>query len=265
MSKPSISSTRLETMWRCGEQYRRRYVEHEVIPPGIALLVGTGVHAGAQTNFAQKIETHVDLPIDEVIEAAVAGFESRLRKESYELTREEASRGARRVIAEATDQVAAMAEILAIEVVADYQPVAVEVATLVELPGPMNMIMVTDLRDDEGRVTDFKTAGRKKSPDEVHRSTQLTAYAVAYRVDMGCDPTEVRLDTLLKTKKVERQVLVSRRDDADYDVLAARIDATVKAIEAGIYVPTSPTNWQCSERWCGYARTCPYFSQRTSS
>lgn len=264
MSKPYISSSRMETFWRCGEQYRRRYEENEIIPPGIALLVGSGVHTGAETNFRQKIETHVDLPIDDVIDAAIAGFESRIHRDSFELTAEEQSRGAKRVIAEATDQVAAMAEILAVEVVPDYQPIAVEVATLIELPGTHDLLTITDLRDDQGRVTDFKTAGRKKNQHEVDSSMQLTAYAAAYRKDHGNDPAEVRLDTLLKTKRVDRQLLVSRRDESDYEVLGNRIDSTLAAINAGIFTPTSPTNWQCSERWCGYARTCPFFSKRKS-
>lgn len=265
MIKPHMSSSRLETFWRCGEQYRRRYEERHIIPPGIVLLVGTGVHVGAETNFRQKIESHVDLPIDDVIDAAVAGFETRLRKESFELTTEEQSIGARRVIADATDQVAAMAEILAIEVAPDYQPIDVEVATLIELPTTSHdLLTVTDLRDDQSRVTDFKTAGRKKNQQEADSSIQLTAYAAAYRADKGEDPKEVRLDTLLKTKRVDRQLLVSHRDESDYEVLANRIDATLAAINAGIFTPTSPTNWQCSERWCGYARTCPFFSKRKS-
>lgn len=263
--KPHLSASQLETFWRCGEQYRRRYIERERIPPGIVLLVGSGVHIGAETNFKQKIDSHVDLPIDDIIDAAVNGFETRIRKDSFELTTEESSIGARKVIAQAKDQVAAMAEILAIEVVADYQPTEVEVTTLIEMPEcSHDLVTVTDVRDDRSRVVDFKTSGRKKNLQEVHASIQLTAYAAAYRADHGTDPAAVMLDTLLKNKRVDRQVLTSQRDVTDYVVLAERIDATLQAINAGIYTPTSPLNWQCSERWCGYARTCPFFSKRTS-
>lgn len=262
--KPHMSSSRMETFWRCGEQYRRRYVEKHIVPPGIALLVGTGLHVGSEVNFKQKIHTHCDLPIDDIVDAAVSGFEKRIHNESYELTSEESAVGARKVIAQAKDLVANMAEIFAVDVAPDYQPVAVEVTTLIELPGTHDLVTVTDLRDDQGRVTDFKSAGRKKSQQEADSSTQLTAYAAAYGMDHGHDPVEVRLDTLLKNKRVDRQVLVSHRDASDYLVLANRIDATVAAINAGIFTPTSPTNWQCSERWCGYARTCPFFSKRKS-
>lgn len=264
MTKPTVSISRLETFWRCGEQYKRRYVNNEIVPPGISLLVGTGLHGGSEHNFRQKIDSHVDLPIDDIVDAAVASFEIRLWKEDLMLTREEESIGAKKVIAQATDMVAAMAEIYAIEVAPDYQPIAVEAVTLVELPGSRDLITVTDLRDDQGRVVDFKTAGRRKSQDEVDGSQQLTAYAVAFAKEEGRYPTEVRLDTLLKNKKVDRQILSSRRDDDDALVLAARIDSTLAAIDAGVFTPTSPNNWQCSERWCGYARTCPFYPKRKS-
>ncbi|TXH55787.1 MAG: hypothetical protein E6Q97_08060 [Desulfurellales bacterium] len=263
MPKPYLSSSRLETFWRCGEQYRRRYEERHIVPPGIALLVGTGLHVGSETNFRQKIESHVDLPIDDVIDAAVAGFETRLHKDSFELTSEEQSIGAKKIIAQAKDQVAALAEIHAIEQAPDYQPIAVEAVTLIELPGTTHdLLTVTDLRDDMGRVVDLKTSGAAKTQHEVDASIQLTAYAAAYRADYGVDPTEVRLDVLKKTKRVDRQILKSTRGEADYLVLANRIDATLAAINAGIFTPTSPISWQCSERWCGYARTCPYFAKK---
>ncbi len=155
----------METFWRCGEQYRRRYVEKHIVPPGISLLVGTGLHVGSEVNFKQKIHTHRDLPIDDVVDAAVSGFEKRIHNESYELTSEESAIGARKVIAQAKDLVANMAEVFAVDVAPDYQPVAVEVTTLIELPGTHDLVTVTDLRDDQGRVTDFKSAG-ERSPSK---------------------------------------------------------------------------------------------------
>lgn len=279
--RSNISASALETFWRCGEAYRRRYVEREIIPPGFALMIGSSLHKGAEENFRQKIETHEDLPVDDIVEAAVAEFQSRTTGGDFVLTSEEESIGARKVIGAYTDLVADMADIHARVQAPDYQPIAVEVSTLIELPNASrDLLTVTDLRDDQGRVVDFKTALRKKSRSEVETSTALTAYAAAYRVDFGRDPSSVRLDTVLKprlstsssssTRKRKttrdsdhRQVLEATRGEPHYLVLAERIDATVRAIEAGIFTPTSPTAWQCSQKWCGYARTCPFYTKRS--
>jgi hypothetical protein len=45
---------------RCGEQYRRRYLENEIIPPGISARIGSGVHKAAEINFRAKIQTGED-------------------------------------------------------------------------------------------------------------------------------------------------------------------------------------------------------------
>jgi hypothetical protein len=35
--KPALSISQLDMLSRCGEQYRRRYIEHERLAPGVAL------------------------------------------------------------------------------------------------------------------------------------------------------------------------------------------------------------------------------------
>ena len=256
--KPHISNSQLSMYWRCPEQYRRRYMEKEILPPGIALLTGSAIHAGAETNFRQKIETHKDLPASDIVDAAVAGFDAGTTG-GYALSDEEATRGAVAVLADAKDQIAGLAQVHADQQAPDYQPVTVEHKTRIVLPkASRDLLAITDLRDDKARVVDIKTAARRKPQSEVDGSIQLTIYAAAYQVDCGQPPSEVRLDTLVKTKKVGRQVLSSTRDRTDFQVLANRINATLAAIEAANFPPCSPDAWQCSARWCGYYRTCPY-------
>ena len=42
--KPYLSPSQMGMYCRCGEQYRRRYIEKEIIPPGFALIKGGSVH-----------------------------------------------------------------------------------------------------------------------------------------------------------------------------------------------------------------------------
>ncbi len=263
--KPHLSPTQLDMFARCGEQYRRRYIEGETIPPGIALAVGSGYHAGAATNFKQKIESHEDLPEAEIVEAAVAGFEAEVAG-GLSFTEEESSRGGSIVIGDAKDSVAVLAELHAAEQAPDYQPVMVERGVRISLPRATHDILgYLDLVDDKRRVVDFKSANKKKPQSEADSSTQLTYYAAAYQSLTGEPASEVRLDTAVKKAKPERQVLVSARTSADFQVLSNRIDAMLQSIHAGIFSPAPTGAWWCSQRFCGYAATCPFYNAERNS
>jgi len=258
-AKPHTSSSQIGMYSRCGEQYRRCYIEGERIPPGISLLVGSGVHTGAETNFTQKIESHEDLPGDDIVDAAVAGFKARVAGDGYQLSDDEAGQGAKKVLGAAVDQTAALAACHAEEQAPDYQPVAVEHKALIVLPKASRDILgYMDLVDDKKRVIDLKTAAKKLPKGDADKSFQLTVYAAAYHVEHGEPPAEVRLDVVTKTKTPARQVLSSTRDRKDYETLIKRVNATIHAIDAGVFVPASPGDWCCSPRWCGYWATCPY-------
>ncbi len=259
--RPHVSPTQIELIAKCPEAYRRRYIEGEIIPPGIAALKGTGVHAGAAHNFTQKIETFTDLPKAEIAEAAVTAYEAATH-DSYQLTDEERARGKKIVLAEAKDQIALLAEIHAEQQAPDYQPRFVEQRVTIPLPGASHDLLgIIDLTDDQDRVTDFKTAGKKKPQEDADGSVQLTVYAAAHKVLTGVLPKEVRLDVLTTTKSPARQVLRSSRDMVDFGSLAARINTMLKLIDAGIFPPTTPGAWWCGAKWCGYYSTCPYVQQ----
>ena len=49
----SIHQSTANTALRCGEQFRRLYIEDERIPPGIAAGRGTGVHKANEVNLKQ--------------------------------------------------------------------------------------------------------------------------------------------------------------------------------------------------------------------
>jgi hypothetical protein len=256
--RPYVSPSQLDMFCRCGEQYRRRYLEKEIIPPGIAALKGTGFHRGAETNMRQKLESHVDLPPSQIVEAAVAGFEAQLAG-GVQLSDEEVAVGMRKVVADAKDDVAEMALVHAQDQAPDYQPVLVEERVTIALPGPRDLLGIIDLVDSHHRVVDFKTSGKKKAQSEVDNSVQLTVYAAAYQRLTGHIPSEVRLDTVVRTKtRCDRQVLSSQRTGADFNALANRINVIVQAIEAGSFTPAAPGSWCCSPKWCGYWSECPF-------
>lgn len=259
--KPHLSPTQLDMLAKCGEQYRRRYMEQERRPPGIAMVRGTGVHRGLELNFRQKIESRIDLPVSDVVEAAVAGFEAELAG-GYELNVDEESRGAKVVIGEAKDVVVTLAELAAEEMCPDYQPVLVEQPVRIELPNNTHDLYgVIDLADDRGRVVDTKTAAKSKKQDDADSSVQLTTYTALHKVATGEFPTELRMEVLVSTKTPKRQTLVTTRSEADLAALAARIDAASRIIQAGVFMPATPGAWWCGPKWCGYWASCPFVNR----
>ena len=259
--KPHISATQLGMYWRCPAQYERRYINGERVPPGIAAILGRGVHGGAEHNGRQKIESHEDLPAPQIVEAAVAAFEASVAGDGFSLTPEEAERGPQVVEGEAKDKTAQLAAIYAEEQAPDYQPIEVEHTTRIVFPNATHDLLgITDLRDDKKRVVDYKTAAKKPSAGAADTSVQLTIYSAAYQVDHGEPPGGVRLDVLTKTKTPKRHVVETTRTRADYQVLANRVNATLDAIAKGSFPPADPESWMCSVKWCGYARTCPFYN-----
>jgi hypothetical protein len=64
-----LSASSLGTFRRCPEQYRQRYLLGHREPPNVKLLWGRADHQALEVNWAQKVDTHEDLSVDDVKEA----------------------------------------------------------------------------------------------------------------------------------------------------------------------------------------------------
>lgn len=265
--KPHLSASQLEMFGKCPEQWRRRYIEKHVLPPGISILKGKAVHACAEQNFKQKIETHEDLPRSQIVEIAVADFEEQSQSPEFAFTAEEESRGGDVVIGEAVDSVADMASVHAQQQAPDYQPVHVEGDFRVSLPNSAyDIVGRIDLIDDRNIVADLKTAGKAKTQDDADSNVQLTVYSVGVRLLTGEPATELRYDTIVQTKtKTYRHVTTTQRGDGDLVALSNRINTVNAMIQAGVFPPTTPGAWWCGPKWCGYWRTCPYVNSQRAA
>ena len=65
-----VSASQLSMYCKCGEQYRRRYVEGEIVPPGVALVSGKSVHKAREIDLKHKMATGEDLAVEAVKESA---------------------------------------------------------------------------------------------------------------------------------------------------------------------------------------------------
>lgn len=281
--KPHFSPSQLERASKCGESYRRYYIEGDRPPPAVVMLRGRGVHAGARLNYEQKIESRVDLPAREIVDAAVAAFDGDLDRDGCELRQDEQQRGLKVVLAEARDETASIAAALAKLQAPVYQPLMVEEAVRIELDGDRDLFGYVDLVAEPSDpiqhalttksgvftvnsghvpkfVVDTKTGKKKKTQLDVDKSIALTFYGAAAHIKFAGPADAVCLDTfvLRQSGKIDRDVVWSTRGEEDYDALMARVDSLSLMLEAGVFMPAPADAWWCSPTYCPYWTTCPY-------
>lgn len=262
MEHDHLSPSQLTMLARCPQQWKRRYADGDIRPPGIAMLVGGGAHVGFEAGMNHKIEHHANLGAADVRDAAVNGFDERIGGEDVLLTTEEESRGKDTVVGESRDRVAALAHFWALVVQPEYQPAATEERWEIALPKiGTKLVGITDMVTADGSVVDWKTGRRRVSEREAHTSIQLTSYGLSFRKKHGANPASLCLDQLVeKAHETERNRRTTTRSDADYRCLLARCGVAMRMIRAGIFPPGLASEWWCSQRFCGYALTCPYYN-----
>jgi len=242
----------------CMEAFRRRYLEGEIIPPGVAAIVGTGTHKGVEVNLSHKISTGELLPVDAVQDAARDGLIAAWESTAITLTPEESTQDVREVRGQAVDKAVRLARLHHAEKAPEINPVAVERPWSLEIPGySFELVGTIDVLETVA-IRDTKTSGKSPQPDAALRSVQLKAYALAMKVLDGTPPEKVILDYLVDGKAAKAVSLEYEPTDEDFQVVLARIDIIDKMLKSGIFPPAEPGSWACSEKWCGYWRTCRY-------
>lgn len=252
-----ISPSSLTTFFSCGELYRRRYIEQEVIPPGIAAHVGRGFHSGAEHNHKQKLETGEDEPEDVICDAARDGYKQSVENGIY-LPPDEKDQ-ANKLLSEGLDSAVTLARLYRQEFAPQVLPEYVEKRLWLEvddLPVPIHGVL--DLGCTGGWLLDMKTSGRKWTQDKADSNVGLSVYPRLYREITGEVPQRITVEAFINKKKPEHQTIETNHTEADFQVFVERARYMVQMIQAGIFPPAEPGHWKCSPRWCGYWWTCPF-------
>lgn len=263
LSKPWISPTQINTYLRCGEQYRRRYVKKEVIPPAIAQLKGTSVHKGAEHNFKHKKDAHEDMKVETIVDLAVSTLKDTIKHEGLFLSEEEEQEGQSNVVGKAIDETAQLSTLMMTDVAPKYQPIAIEEDQLIELPASThNLKGVIDLKIDKGNIVDLKTSSKSWTQEKADKDIQFTFYAMLDRAKTGQDPKPLIIENLVSTKQPKVLTFETTRSMDDYEPLIHRINAVVDGINKGFYPPAPSESWVCDRRYCGYFDSCDYVNNK---
>lgn len=258
--KPQLHYSAVDTMAQCGEAFRRRYIMNDRTPSGVYLVVGKAVDRSVTKNLDNKIKYKQLLPVEHAVDIARDSVVWQWDRTELELSPDELKVGMAATRDRAIDKAVRLSLAHAKKHAKKLKPTHVQRKWTLELKGfPVDLVGTLDIQEGSDTIRDLKTSGKSPKSTIADQSEQLTAYALAAKVIDGVAPKQVALDYVIDLKRSTKvQTFFSTRDDNDFNVFLARVERTVEIIQKGAYMPTQPTNWKCSERWCGYWKTCPF-------
>ena len=255
-----VSPSQIGTFHTCPESWRRRYICGEKIPPGIAAVVGTGVHKGAEHALVYRMEKEEPESRDTTIMAAVENYEHKLESDGVFMTREDAS-AADRIIGENKDNTAKLAGFWHDELYGVLKPVAVEERLRLSDPRlATDLLGVIDVREKH-KLRDLKTAGKKWNEGRAAVEVPPTVYNWLAE-SAGIVDGEFTYDILVNPKKPSLQTVNTHRDMSDRLVLIEQVNTMCAQIKAGNFIGAEPGAWKCSPKWCGFFGSCRFISDR---
>lgn len=242
---------------RCGEQYRRRYIQGEKIPPPGRVIRGRCGHEATAYNFVQKVSSRQDLSEDAVLTAFVDAWDSAKYEIAWapeELDGESPKKAEGRM----KDSGIKLVSLYHKEQSPQVQPTVVETSFEVEFYGDFpKLVGVVDRITEEGSVEEDKFVGKTPPEDDALGDIQLTCYQLGYQMKYGEPPTKLRKRFAVDLKMPKTVIREAPpREQTQIDRFLFRLELAMKAIRQSIFLPASNDAWVCAPKWCGYYQTC---------
>jgi len=251
----SIHQSSANMALRCGEQFRRRYIENEIIPPGIAASCGTGVHEGNRVNLKQKIQSKIDLPLSDIKDATRDGYVHALRNGVYLPKEDKPAKN--QLINDGLNKALRLSELYLDEVAPGIQPISTEEHFIVDIGLEFPIEGQMDYQT-EPKIGDLKTAGKSWSEGQIGKEIQPIFYTLAHEKKTG-ERLPFEYDILVDLKSGPKlQIQDIYPTDHHYRALIKKIEMVIRMIKTGTFLPANPSSWWCSPNWCGYFYTCQY-------
>lgn len=252
-----ITQSMLGMFLRCPAQFERRYINGEIIPPGIAARRGSGVHKAAEINHRQKIQSYVDLPIGDLQDAARDEYVRLIKDKGVFIPKDQAGEKDK-LLGAGLDASVRLTKLYREALAPKIQPELVEERIIADVGLAVPLSGMVDVFTVDWHLPDLKTADRAKGVNEAENSLQLTMYAGLLAHKLGFWPKRISLEVLVNSKEPKLQSLPTSRDPGHWENLLLRVKMMLAQIQTGLFPPCDPGAWICSQRWCGYFWTCRY-------
>lgn len=249
MEKRHLSATQIGMFLRCPRQYEFRYIEGRKVPPSGALIVGRSWHKAVEHNYRQKIQTEIDLPVDNVQDCFSDAFEQAFTEEVK--LNEDEDKG------QLKDIGIRITTLHHTVIAPKVQPCLVEQEFNLDLGAgfPFTLKGVWDVIEKDGVVADNKSFSRVPNQSDLDKDIQFSTYATAYRALHQKIEPGLRMDCIVKTKTPKAIQLHTKRSNDDCRWFLGLVERVAQAILSGAF-PPNPCGWHCSEQFCGYWNLC---------
>jgi hypothetical protein len=211
-----FSASSIATFMRCAKQWEYAYIYEFKRPPSLRMIIGTSAHAAEEVNFRGKLDTGLDLALDDVLDVFSDAFDSGVAEA------DRAPEDEKETKSQAKDSGIATLTVYHETVAPTIEPLWVEHEGLIHI-NDIPYSYTIDLVDTTGRVRDHKyTKRRPQGPGD---------YPYHWPVSAG-GPVPERAEI----------------------AFAGILSMVQKAVEEEVFLPTGLTNHACS--WCGYQSIC---------
>ena len=236
-----LSPSQVLSLMDCPYRWQARHALKMPEPPTSQQILGRAVHAALASNFEQKCDTKVDLPVAGVL--AVYREAWTIMSEETEFRDDEDP-----------DELGKTGEALVIKYMEEAAPRIEPAAVEMRVEGVIAGVKVAgyiDLLDVDGCVIEIKTAkSRPSSVDPMHRF-QVATYRHLSPLAQG----RGRIDTLVKTKSpqlIQQPFSISEQELRAIHTIYPEAQALMRG---GIYLPNRQS-MLCSRRHCAFWRHC---------
>jgi hypothetical protein len=262
----------------CGLQtkYHRERVPEG--PPSVSLKYGTALHAGLEAWALLKIA-----PLDPVaasdmatrtLEYAQAKFASEMLEATKKgepivfdgepkLKKDGELYADQRMNIQNRDRVDSMLAMHIREFVrisADVKPAAAEhpmILTLTTDRGPQELWGRIDRLDEDGTITDYKTAKEPWGETQVARAkAQAYIYQAAYRQLFDEPPSKFQFQVFARDSLTIQTFVIPYDREAINQYIELDVKPRINSIDADVFIPNE-NGWWCSEKFCAYWNHCP--------
>jgi len=242
------SASQINMYLRCSAQYAFRYLDGLKCPPGSALTLGSSFHSAVGGNYAQKVESKVDLPVADVCDLFSTQWEAAKHETAFYPDEDPG---------EIKDSGIMLLREYQTVLAPNVQPAFAESKFELSFKNiEEKFVGYVDLVDEHGIIRETKTASKNPGlgvlPDH---KLQVISYATGYRVTHKEPERNVFVDYCIKKKKPEITSYSVKVYDTDIDYFLGMVMLVLDGIKKGVAIPNRASNL-CSYRWCGYAALC---------
>lgn len=258
------SPSSLAMFQRCPRQWQERYIHGIKARPAEAPVLGTTVHKAVEMNYGQKIESHEDMPLAQLLDYYETAFPVVVEQEQEKAGEEmKWDTTPEKAMGRGKQMLSAYQSLVAERV----QPIAVELFVTVDLGLPVPVEGRADV-DTEKYLVDLKTGRRALSrPQESHR-IQGVVYGKArgkgiefQSVTISDKAEHPKPKIVTALEEPELFFHPSHQEQAVMEKTLASLSEFACFLMAK-YGPDEPWptygrfhSWACD--YCGYLSTCP--------